>query len=634
MKRLALFLLYAGVCFGQINNGGGGSSTPTTPGGPIGGLSQISGLTAEYRLTEGSGTTITDSSGNGNTGTFTAGHFPTWIATGGLAFAGGTQSVDLPAGLNSSKTIIIALNQPNIITQGNLQESPLVSSTNSSNCTGFMLDTASVPNANYQQYATRSNGSIKSSAIGPVVGVHVLTLIIPGTTADVFYLDGVSIGANGTTPLQTAGHYVLGSNAGGCDPGTGFAGSIYYLAFFSTALTQTQMFQANSLIANILNNQGTPVANNGPSADTLLLSGDSEMSNLAIPATTIFMPAGVNIWNFGVSGQTSGLLLTEQPYNDLALVPTTGRFVDIIWSGTNDNAGTEANTLLNQERFCANVHAKNGQCIVGTMLSRTAKDTQKNTMNGLFNLYWKSFAEGEINFGINPNLGADGASANTTFFTDGVHTTTASRDNILDRMIHTFANRILFGKNNFDQATLYTTGAPAATAITATSESTNTVTVTTTLNPPAGSCAIIAGVTPAGYNNQANVPCYFVLTTAAGNFTYFNFNSGLGAGTVFGTASVPLQKEVDNFVRLGGSGTSQVFTLLTCQEWSNGDGPTIRNENTTSPWVLTPINSETINGQATFTMPTATTGHFQTVKLSSQQVSTSAGGCNWTTSQP
>ena len=60
-----------------------------------------SGLLAEYRMTDGSGTVMTDSSGNGNNGTLAAGaNAPTWISPSGLQFSG-NQWVDLPVALTN-----------------------------------------------------------------------------------------------------------------------------------------------------------------------------------------------------------------------------------------------------------------------------------------------------------------------------------------------------------------------------------------------------------------------------------------------------------------------------------------------------------------------------------------------------
>ena len=614
-----------------------GSAT-STPGAAITSLSQIPGLMAEYRLLDGTGTTATDSSGNGNNATLTASHLPTWIATGGLTFAG-TQSVDLPAAINTAQTVLIAFNYPAFQITGNHIFS-LFNSTNATTpCTGIMLNANATPNQNWNEYSSWDNGVAHNTTLSPVTGTNVLAVTWNGVATDQFYQNGVLLQATGTgvSPVN-AGNWELGSGGSGfCVGPQGFVGSVYYAAFYSGILTAGQIVQASTFISTILANRNTPVGWNPPAGDTLILDGDSEMSNLAIPSTTVFLSGTSNVWNVAVPGQTSLQQLQAQPVNAFPMIPATGvggRPFIIFWAGTNDTPGQEVTTNSNLAKYCVQAHQKAMKCLVATMLSRTGRDSMKNTLDGLINSQWSSYADGELNFAVNVNLGADGASTNTTFFTDGTHTTTASKDNIMDRMIHSQINRLMFGNRDFSTATLYSSGAPAATAITATSEATNTVTVTTTLNPPLGSCAIIAGVTPAGYNNQSNVPCYFVLTTSGTNFTYFNFNSGLGAGTVFGTAAVPLMKEADYYARLGGSATSPSFTLLSCQEFANGDGPTLRNENTTSPWVLTPVSGETINGQASFTMPAATTGHFQTVKLASIQVSTSAGGCNWTTRQP
>jgi hypothetical protein len=73
----------------------------------------------------------------------------------------------------------------------------------------------------------------------------------------------------------------------------------------------------------------------------------------------------------------------------------------------------------------------------------------------------------------------------------------------------------------------------SAVAITAAAEVGNRVTITSTLNPGQYSTVIISGVTPAGYNGS-----YTVIDSSASSFTYFNTTTGLGAGSVFGTAQV------------------------------------------------------------------------------------------------
>ena len=76
---------------------GGGGSGMSSAALPVGGAS------ADYHFLDGTGSTLTDASGNGNTATLSAGGLtPSWVPSG-LAFTG-QESVSLPAALNNSKT--------------------------------------------------------------------------------------------------------------------------------------------------------------------------------------------------------------------------------------------------------------------------------------------------------------------------------------------------------------------------------------------------------------------------------------------------------------------------------------------------------------------------------------------------
>jgi hypothetical protein len=67
-----------------------------------------SGAIADYNFLDGTGTTLTDSSGNSNNGTLgTGGNAPTWVAKQGLFYPNGAY-VSLPASLNGLQTIFLS----------------------------------------------------------------------------------------------------------------------------------------------------------------------------------------------------------------------------------------------------------------------------------------------------------------------------------------------------------------------------------------------------------------------------------------------------------------------------------------------------------------------------------------------
>ena len=85
-------------------------------------------------------------------------------------------------------------------------------------------------------------------------------------------------------------------------------------------------------------------------------------------------------------------------------------------------------------------------------------------------------------------------------------------------------------------------------------------------------------------------------------------------------------------IRLAGTAVAPSFTLDSCVGYT-GQSLWFKNENTTSPWVLTPYAaSETIDGAASLTMPVAAAGHYPVVQLTSQLISATAAGCTWAVS--
>ncbi len=85
---------------------GGGSGLGIGTGSSTG--AAIAGAIADYNFLQGSGTALTDITGNGNNGTLGSGTLaPSWTANG-LQFAS-QQNVSLPAALNPAKTFFIGV---------------------------------------------------------------------------------------------------------------------------------------------------------------------------------------------------------------------------------------------------------------------------------------------------------------------------------------------------------------------------------------------------------------------------------------------------------------------------------------------------------------------------------------------
>jgi len=663
---------FAGQCF-QIPAGAGApSSIPT----------QIvqSGLLAEYRITDGSGTVLTDSSGNGRNGTFCASG-PAWSGlfpnTAGLTFNGNNSCINLPVSLNSARTIIAATTfiPPNSSSFQNLVCGNGVSGWNAM-YQGNQLGQWAGPQGEYlfSGWTTVSGANVKQIiATQPANGTQIVawTLGSAGdSTKDQIWTNNSFPPFNALEPplvnnqaflttgqsagVQSTGNYVVGGGASGSTCLAGFntwwKGTLYKLIFYSTYLNQQQLGQDFTAIGSTLSQQGVQL-----SATTLGQAGAVGPNNLnqyvalgdsitygtgvttSFPQFITFNPNSA-VWNWIDLGLPSALAsgdVTDSFTNRLAYAFYTGAANNVAtyWMGTNDCAiggftGLQAwadvgNAVRNYRSHLASTSQK----IIGlSMISRTGNDPCKNTLNTVMRQQWATVFDGFADVAADPNLGADGASANATYFQgDAVHPTTYAQANDIAPIVQR-AIRRLFGNTSWTSANTYTTTAAAPTATTAGSESGNTVTITfgaTPANCLQGSPITIAGTTPGGYSGVFNI-----LTRTATQVTYFDV-SGLGAITVQGTGVCPTQVDEDQYVILAGSAVTPSFTLETCQGFT-GQNIYLKNSNTTSPWTITPFTaSETIDGAASLAMPAASAGNNPVVVLQSTLVSAAAGGCTW-----
>jgi hypothetical protein len=644
-----------------------------------------SGLLAEYRFNEGTGTTLTDYSGNGNNGTFCA-SAPSWIAGNptqdGLRFNGTSNCINLPSALNSARTIIIV----GSFIPGNNRTivSPVCGTTTIHNLgiLGRGFNVSPIDNSGVNPIATSNggeyfttalvNGSYAVNTIQSASGTQIIAAEFgssgDGTHDAIFVNDNIApygpvqpnlfanngFGSTGQSAgSQTSGNFVLGGSASGScmsAVSTWWNGGMYYALFYSTYLTPAQLGQDFNVIQQAMAQRGIYLGywNAGPALGTTqqnlnnqyVAVGDSITYGTGVATTfTQYMtfPSTFNTWNWVNLGLPSiqalqyaaeGLAQTPQSW----IYPNAASNAMSLWLGTNDcspntavgGQGAYGNlVMMARQMRLHGTTAQNQRLLAASMISRTGSDTCKNGFNAPFRQQWSSWADAFIDVAADPNLGADGANANTTYFQgDAVHPTTYAQANDIAPIFQRGLRRA-FGNRDWSTATTYTTTAPAAVATTAGSESGNTVTLTFATAPCVqGNQVTVAGVTPAGYNGTFNV-----LSRTATQITYYDV-SGLGAVTVQGTASCPMQQDEDVYTILGGSATTPNFTLETCVGYT-GQNLYIKNSNTTSPWTVTPFGSETIDGAASLTMPTATSGNNPVVILQSTLVSAAAGGCNW-----
>lgn len=490
MRKIIAFLtlgLIAAMCHAQIVNppSGGGGAAPagtnavqasnangtalvvaTSPQVATTLFVPTSGATADYKFQDGTGTTVADSSGNGNTATFNSSG-PTWTSTG-LSFVPG-QGVALPAALNGTQTFVAAF-YVNPITTGNNDPSnpyPFVVTSSLDNLAANLTEmtynggtTNNIQTANYPGVFRTSHQTI---GLQPATGFHVVSweLGISGTSVDHVYVDGIEVSykppqaANGG--LQTSGNFFIGASLG-VFSNAGLYGTMYRMRTYSTMLTAAQVQQVSQSMAQEVASRGVQevpslIASSQP---VIHFIGDSITFGLGVatPYPTLITLASYPTFtpvNWGIPGANlQAMVANESNRVDLQCTTTMGPAIATVFAGTNDwiTGGSGFSVLQNLIGEVQTLKKAGCQVYVVTMLSRGGgQDTNKNLYDGQILQFWKNGgADGVIDIAANPLLGADGASANATYFqSDQVHPTQAGQQLLANAFQNTL--NYFFGNN-------------------------------------------------------------------------------------------------------------------------------------------------------------------------------------------
>lgn len=423
--------------------GSGGSSSGNLLGTPL----------ADYLMDDGTGTTVTDSSGNGNNATLTAGRLPTWVQNG-LQFTQGSQGVTLPSSLNTAKTFeIVACIDPMPSVNGQFK-----SNTNAV----FISSSLGVSGVNFP-YAGSGVGGLFSPGIlsgggnrdtvnDDFAGCHVLTFVLGTGSGD---LDHIYIDGNETAYVlhgfsygyQSSGNYNLGNpNAAGAFASAGIIGTVYRLRVLSNQLTAPQAksdavallaYEANNGVSlsppqyrsyqAVMNLIGDSItcAWNGTACNTSYSWGSQ---------LTLTNQPTYSINNWGVYGAFMQVMAISEPWRVSPYCKTdAGPAIAINFGATNDLKGrTVAQVAQSAASIAQSMNAAGCVPFIMTVLSQSGNstvpgtptnDAQKDAYDALVVSQWKAWGYRGLIDVSNPLLQADGASANTTYFLDGVHPT-------------------------------------------------------------------------------------------------------------------------------------------------------------------------------------------------------------------
>jgi hypothetical protein len=405
-----------------------------------------------------SGSTLTDSSGNGNNGTLCTGANAPTETLLGLFFGSSGSCVSLPSAVNNLRTFEFVINIPTNYNPGP-NTSIITPSSNSSGAPIFFLsgwegsgnEFTVTPGVSLWKYG----GPVSTgSQVYLSAGNHVITITL-GTncTSDKshIYYDGQEINPYLTQGCEagtaTAYNWILGGGPfAAASPVTQ-----YEFLGWSSELTQTQIQQEVAASTSDLTLRGAGSIGLQWSGyyPNFFAYGDSltacyEISNYAdcwvnqppSPVPTFF------IYNFGNPGKNADYIMSmDAGQAEAGCNSNQGPSIAAIWDGTNNFLNNANATAANVAGYIANQVAilRQAGCavFVGTMISRgngygspangASWSTNQQSLDLLIRQNWKAWgASGLMDFAADPNLGCAACNTNTTYYqTDNTHLTNA-----------------------------------------------------------------------------------------------------------------------------------------------------------------------------------------------------------------
>ncbi len=420
-------------------------------------MPQRAGLLGEYLMTEGSGATVHDTSGAGNDATFGNGFSPTWEGKQDLDFTAG-QYLSVPSSLNAAQTWMFLAYFPVEGTQQAPQApgylhpfgypSILCGSTNQQMCLIASLNNRA---RSYTFEAFNTDDTAAGEMMPP--GWHVFTLTCgnASTGARIFY-DGAEVGTyakrgNNTCPVAGTGNYQIGGSP--LYQATFFAGKMAGVWAWNTALSPSDATAAAQSALAYLNSKGISRTFRKVTqpAPQILAGLDSRTAGYLLSPSTVW-PALMNLTdtsyvrnNVAVSGEEALDTCNEFDLSYASQVgDNSGPVISVIWGGVNDiRSSPQTPRQIANSLHCIVQKAKAvGRVVLATEISSTGgtptgatADAGKNALDTI--LRAEAFSWGVDNLAdlaTDPILGADGASANTTNFFDGLHPTSAGQQHV------------------------------------------------------------------------------------------------------------------------------------------------------------------------------------------------------------
>jgi len=401
-------------------------------------LPQRANLLGEYLLNEGTGTVADDTSGKGNSAVISG---ATWDGTADLNFGATGDYIQLPTALNQANTFQFVIYDPPAGT-GAAPFPP-----------GYDLSAFGQNPSLLCGTDTAHTCFIATSLLGPVshrfmafntshtesreylpAGWHVVTLV-NGVSPDVdhWYYDGAEVSgyvaqASGGIAHPATGNYQIGGST--AYTGTWFTGKIAAAWAWSTPLSSTDVAAAAKSALDYARAKGAVHGYRVAASDTPLVIGGMDSRTYGEDTTipwinhlTLTDPSYTTL-NLGIAGlravdAASMFSLLYGPH----IAKDSAPVIVALWGGVNDMGQETAQQIADAlHSMVSQAKADGARVVLATEIDATGDDAKKDALDAILRQQAYSWGVDNLaDLATIPQLGADGAASNTTYFNGGLH---------------------------------------------------------------------------------------------------------------------------------------------------------------------------------------------------------------------
>ncbi|HUO30311.1 MAG TPA: SGNH/GDSL hydrolase family protein [Bryobacteraceae bacterium] len=399
-----------------------------------------SGLLAQYRLVDCSGTSCPDSSGNGNAASMV--NSPTVGSAGLVMVRASNQYLTVPSGVASSAKTVMVCADFSTEADG-MNFAAIWGSATSTNNALLISNSQTALLINFSGY----NGSFNVQTAASVGPPGCVTYVTHAGSGDQVYIGSREV-AGYLAQIDTSSTMHVDELFGstGVAAVKSFNGTGYYAALWSTALTAVQVqaayqaawteISARGSLTNYVNTStSSPLVCVGDSIIYGAVSGTSFCASSNLTLNDTYAPSTI-----AISGTTAQQWQTmADGYLQLAFAPLARHNTILFMAGTNDIAnGASASQTLDRVRSAAlHWRALGWQVVYIDMLDRAGVSNATITsFNNLVRSTWRSWADAFADVAADSRFGASGANANSIYFNSGIHPTLVGQNILLGYISH------------------------------------------------------------------------------------------------------------------------------------------------------------------------------------------------------